>query len=251
MLPPGLHLNYDLDFQTRRVKDIAPTLTPPLLSGLVVNIRQLKKPEIPRRPISFKADEGLWGHSWAPPKPDAPGPSHNAGVTPKMSASKGEVLESEPHDQGGGQRDQPLSEPDLEEVAAIVISKGDDNDLTTEEPQAVSTPKSEPVQHRKQSPEDQGPHSSPPKKWATKEEGMSMPQQEAALPKGVRMEDILHKRYEILTANNEWVHQVRCSLLGLETGTIPSKEDINTSEWFAAPPPPPKLQPGRPNHLRS
>ena len=50
---------------------------------------------------------------------------------------------------------------------------------------------------------------------------------------GVRMEDILPKRYETLAANNRWVHQVRCSLLGLETGTTPSKEDINTSEQFA------------------
>ena len=63
-----------------------------------------------------------------------------------MSASEGEVLESELHDQGGSQQDQPLSKPDPEEVAAIVISKGDDDDLTTEEPQAVSMPKSEPAQ---------------------------------------------------------------------------------------------------------
>ena len=61
---------------------------------------------------------------------------------------------------------------------------------------------------------------------------MSTPQQEAALPKGVRMEDILPKRYETLAADNKWVHQVRCSLLGLEAGTIPSKKDINTSERF-------------------
>ena len=46
------------------------------------------------------------------------------------------------------------------------------------------------------------------------------------------MGDILPKRYETLAADNEWVHQVRCSLLGLEAGTTPSKEDINTSEQF-------------------
>ena len=40
------------------------------------------------------------------------------------------------------------------------------------------------------------------------------------------------KRYETFTADNNWVHQVRCSLLGLETGTTPSKEDIDTSEHF-------------------
>ena len=46
------------------------------------------------------------------------------------------------------------------------------------------------------------------------------------------MEDILLKSDETLTADNNWVHQVRCSLLGLEAGTMPSKEDINTSERF-------------------
>ena len=32
---PGLHQDYDLDFQMWRVDDIAPTLTSPMLSGLV------------------------------------------------------------------------------------------------------------------------------------------------------------------------------------------------------------------------
>ena len=32
--------------------------------------------------------------------------------------------------------------------------------------------------------------------------------------------------------DNNWVQQVRCSLLGLETGATPSKEDISTSEHF-------------------
>ena len=59
-----------------------------------------------------------------------------------------------------------------------------------------------------------------------------MPQWEAALLRGVKMEDILPRRYETLTSDNNWVHWVRCSLLGLEAGTTPSKEDINTSEQF-------------------
>ena len=84
MVPPRLHLDYDLDFRTRRVDDIAPTLTSPLLSGLIGNIHQLEKPEIPRKPTSFKTDEGLWGHGWAPPKPDVPGPSHNDEMASKI-----------------------------------------------------------------------------------------------------------------------------------------------------------------------
>ena len=62
MIPPGLHLDYGPDFLTRRADDIAPTLTSPLLSGLVSNIHQLQRPGIPRKPPPFKADEGLWGH---------------------------------------------------------------------------------------------------------------------------------------------------------------------------------------------
>ena len=157
VVPPGLHLDHDLDFRTRRVDDIAPTLTSPLLSSLVSNIRQLKEPEIPRRPTSFKADEGLWCHGWAPPKPDVPGPSHDDGMASKMGASKGEVLEKEPHGQGESHQDQPPSEPDLEQIAEIIISEEDESDLTIEEPQAASTPRSEPAQSQKQPLEDWSP----------------------------------------------------------------------------------------------
>ena len=149
VLPPGLHLDYELDFQTRRVNDIAPTLTPSLLSSLVGNIRQLEKPEIPRKPVLFQAEEGLGGFGWAPPKPDALGPSHDAGVTPQMPASEGEVPESEPHDQGGNQHDQPFFEPDPEKVAEVIILDDEDIDLTLEVPQAASMPVSEPAHHRK------------------------------------------------------------------------------------------------------
>ena len=149
MVPPGLHLDYGLDFQTRRVDDIAPTLTSPLLSSLVGSISQLEKPEIPRKPASFKVDEGLWGLGWAPPKPDVPDPSHNDGMASKMPASEGEVLENEPHGQGESHQDQPLFEPDPEEVAEIIISGDDDSELTIEVPQAASTPRSEPAQCQK------------------------------------------------------------------------------------------------------
>ena len=84
MVPHGLHLDYDLDFQTRRVDDVAPTLTSPLLSGLVGHIHQLERPGIPGELASFKADEDLWGHGRAPPKPDVPSPSHDDGVASKI-----------------------------------------------------------------------------------------------------------------------------------------------------------------------
>ena len=48
----------------------------------------------------------------------------------------------------------------------------------------------------------------------------------------MKEEDILQKRYETFTMDNDWVQSVRSSLLGLEDGATPSKEDINTSEHF-------------------
>ena len=42
--PHGLHLNYDVDFQSRRVGDIAPTLTSPLLPTLVSDLSHLEGP---------------------------------------------------------------------------------------------------------------------------------------------------------------------------------------------------------------
>ena len=67
-----------------------------------------------------------------------------------------------------------------------------------------------------------------------------------ALPRGVKEEDILHKRYETFTADNDWVQHVRGSLLGLEDGATPSREDINTSGHFvpqvaASEPEPPEV----------
>ena len=148
VLPPGLHLDYDLDFETRRVDDIAPTLTPPLLSGLVGNICQLEKPEIPGKPASLKVEEGLWGHGRAPAKPDAPGPSHDGMVT-QMQTGEVEAKENKPCEQGENDPDQTLLEPDPEEVAAVVISDDDEADLPIDMPQAASTPKSEPVLSQK------------------------------------------------------------------------------------------------------
>ena len=232
MVPPRLYLDYDVDFQTRRVDDIAPTLTSPLLSSLIDNIHQLEKPEIPRKHAPFKVDGGLWGLSWAPPKPDVLVPSHYNGMASKMPASEGEVLENEPHGQGESHQDQPLFKPDLEEIAEIIISEEDEGDITMVEPQAASTPRSEPARSLKQPLKDWSPHPSLPKKQAMGEKEMSTPQWDAALPRGVKMEDILPRRYETLAADNNWVHQVRCSLLGLEAGTTPSREDIDTSKRF-------------------
>ena len=147
VVPHELHLDYDLDFQTQRVDDVAPTLTSPLLHGLVGNIHHLERPEIPREPASFKVDGDLWGPGRAPPKPDVPSPSHDDGKASKRQASEGEAQENEPPGQGKSPQDQPPSEPDPGEITEIVISEQDE--VTIEEPQGSSTPRSEWVQSQK------------------------------------------------------------------------------------------------------
>ena len=86
--------------------------------------------------------------------------------------------------------------------------------------------------------EDWSPRSLPLKKSTIEEEENITPPWEAALPKCVKEEDIFPRRYKTFTADNGWVQHVRCSLLGLEAGIMPSREDINTLEhyvpWVAA-----------------
>ena len=162
-----------------------------------------------------------------------------------MQASEGEVLENEPHGQGESHQNQLPSELDPEQIAEIIISEEDESDLTIEEPQAASTPRSEPAQSQKQSLEDRSPHPSPPKKRATRGGEKSTPQQEVALPTGVKVEDLLPKRYETFAAYNNWVHRVRCSLLGwrLELCHLKRTSTPQSTSY-------PKLQHGSQNHLR-
>ena len=53
---PGLHQDYNLDFQMWRVDDIAPTLTSPMLAGLVSSICLTGRPVVPKGPASPKTE---------------------------------------------------------------------------------------------------------------------------------------------------------------------------------------------------
>ena len=104
---------------------------------------------VPNKPVSPKAKEGLWGCSRAPTRPDAPGPSCDDGLVPRVLVGEVEAKENKPREQGEGDLDQTLLEPDPEEVAAVVISDDDEADLPIDMPRATSTPKSEPALSQK------------------------------------------------------------------------------------------------------
>ena len=109
---------------------------------------------VPREPVSSKAEEGLWGHSGAPARPDASGPSRDGGLVPHIQMAEMEAKENKPHEQGGTDLDQTLLGSDPEEVAAVVILGNDEADLPIDMPQAASTPKIEPAFSQKQPLED-------------------------------------------------------------------------------------------------
>ena len=140
-----------------------------------------------------------------------------------------EVLKYESSSQGTSQHDSTVPDVNPEDIAEIVIDDSDDLDQTIEEPQVAASPVREPTPHKKRGLDDPVSSSSPSKKRTTQEEDTSAPSSEDDLPKGVKLEDILLKRYDTLCSDHGWVHKVRCSLLGLETRTIPSREDIDSS----------------------
>ena len=132
---PGPHQDYDLDFRMRRVDDIAPTLTSPMLSGLISSVHLLGRPEVPKGPVSPKTEQGLWGRSGVPIGPDVPGPSCINGPV----ETEGTKL----YEQGGIDLDTTLPGFNPEDAAAVVISDDDETSFPADMPQAVSTPKIE------------------------------------------------------------------------------------------------------------
>ena len=132
---PGLHQEYDLDFRMQRVDDIAPTLTSPMLAGLVSSIRLTRKPAVPTGPTSPKTEEGLWGREGAPAWPDVPGPSHIGGPM--------ETEEDKPLGQEGIDLDTTIPAFTSEDAAAVIVSDDEVTSFPGGWPEAISTPKLE------------------------------------------------------------------------------------------------------------
>ena len=114
MVHPGLHQDYDLDFWMRRVDDIAPTLTSPMLAGIASSVRLTGRPAVPKGPASPKTEEGLWGRGGAPAQPAVPGPTHIGGP---METEGDKPLEQEAID-----LDATIPAFTSEDAAAIVMS---------------------------------------------------------------------------------------------------------------------------------
>ena len=73
---PALHQDYSSDFRSRRVNDIAPTLTSPILAGITSSMHLPERPMMPAGPETPQAKDGLQGGGGAPVQPATQGPSH-------------------------------------------------------------------------------------------------------------------------------------------------------------------------------
>ena len=132
---PGLHQDYELDFQMRRVDDIAPTLISPMLAGIASSVCLTGRPAVPKGPASPKTEEGLWGCGGASAQPAVPGPSHVGGP---METEGDKLLEVEAIDLNA-----TIMAYTSEDAAAVVISDDEVTSFPGGWPKAISTPKIE------------------------------------------------------------------------------------------------------------
>ena len=217
---PALHQDYVSDFQSRRVTDIAPTLTSPILVGIASCMHLPEGPTMPERPETPKAQEGLQGGGEALVQPAIPGPSH---IDKPVEMEEEKPLGALPID---------LDTTILTNLPEVLdILDDDEPSLTDSYPEALSTPIIESASDRKRSLEDTSPSTSPQKKQAT-EEMVDPPSSHVSFPKGMTEKDLLPKRHEVFTSDYEWVQCVRGRLLGLESDDSPSKSQIECSSHF-------------------
>ena len=220
---PALHQDYASDFQSRRVTNIAPTLTSPILVGIASRMHLPKGPMMPKGPETSRAQEGLQGGGEALVQPAIPGPSH---IDEPMEAEEEKPLGALPID-----LDATILTNLPEDPADVIVLDNDEPSFTGSYPEAISTPIIESASDHKRSSEETSSSTSPQKKQATKEM-VDPPSLQVSLLKGMMAKDLLPKRHEVFTSDYERVQRVRGRLLGLEANDSPSKSQINRSSRF-------------------
>ena len=220
---PALHQDYASDFRSRRVADIAPTLTSPILAGIASSMHLPERPTMPEGPETPKVQEGLQGGGEVLVQPAIPGPLH---IDEPMETEEEKPLGTLPIDLNA-----TILANLPEDPADIIVLDDNEPSFTDSYPEGVSTPIIKSASDRKQSLEETSPSTSPQKKQATK--GMvDPPSLQVSLPKGTMEKDLLPRRHEVFTSDYEWVQRVRGRLLGLEANDSPSKSQIDHSSHF-------------------
>ena len=226
MTPLGLHLDYSMEFRSRRVGDIPPALT----SSLLPSFPFLEKPrpgEPPSPPAAQQPEET--------DSPQSPLPDEEGEVDIQPHRQKMLVQFPFQKRKAAGPRRTPSKEStgrfsissDKEDDSVITVSDNgsDPNRAST------STGRTVPTSRRKWSREG-GPSDAPPtKKPADRDE--TAPQQEQSLPAETMEAVLIATRNELYGKDYLPVQEVWARLLGLDPDVTPTDAQINASPRFA------------------
>ena len=129
---PALHQDYAADFRSRRVANIAPALTSPLLAGIASSVRLPERSTIPEEPGTPEALEHPQGGGGALAQPAIPGPSH---IDEPMEMEEEKPLGILPID-----LDATILTNLPEDPADVIVLDDDDPSFADNYPVGVSTP---------------------------------------------------------------------------------------------------------------
>ena len=224
--PLGLHLDYSMEFRSRRVGDIPPALT----SSLLPSFPFLEKPRPGEPPSPPAAQQPEETDSPQSPLPDEEG---EADIQPHQQ----KMLVQFPFQKRKAAS--PQGTPSKESTGWFGVSsdKEDDSVVTVSDDgsdpdgASTSTGRTVPTSRRKQSREG-GPSDVPPtKKPADRDE--TAPQQEQNLPAETMEAVLITTRNELYGKDYPHVQEVRARLLGLDPDITPTDAQINASPRFA------------------
>ena len=224
--PLGLHLDYSMEFRSRRVGDIPPALT----SSLLPSFPFLEKPRPGEPPSPPSAQQPEETDSPQSPLPDEEG---EADIQPHRQ----KMLVQFPFQKrkAAGPQGTPSKEStgrfgissDKEDESVITVS----DDGSDPDGASTSTGRTVPTSSRKWSREG-GPSDAPPtKKPADRDE--TAPQQEQNLPAETMEAILITTRNELYGKDYPHVQEVRARLLGLDPDITPTDAQINASPRFA------------------
>ena len=212
--PLGLHLDYSMEFLSRRVGDIPPALT----SSLSPSFPFLEKPR-PGKPPSLPAAQ----QPEETDSPQSPLPDEEGEVDIQPHRQKMLVQFPFQKRKAAG----PQGTPSKESTGRFGVSsdKEDDSVITVSDdgsdPNGTSTSTGQTV-----------PSDAPPmKKPADKDE--TAPQQEQSPPAETTEAVLIATRNELYGKDYPPVHEVRARLLGLDPDVTPTDAQINASPRFA------------------
>ena len=224
--PLGLHLDYSMEFRSRRVGDIPPALT----SSLLPSFPFLEKPRPGEPPSPPAAQQPEETDSRQSPLPDEEGEADIQPHRQKMLVQfpfqkrKAAGLQGTPSKESTGRFG---ISSDKEDDSVITVS----NDGSDPDGASTSTGRTVPTSRRKRSREG-GPSDAPPtKKPADRDE--TAPQQEQSLPAETMEAVLIVTRNELYGKDYAHVQEVRAHLLGLDPDITPTDAQINASPRFA------------------